>query len=142
MFQKRITCGNMVKKVFTLNLCGTQTSKWLIYQAGVNDFQHLIWIFWVCQLSPMWYNTDFSINVPIWSLLLLTRLCNHGTSCSAKKIQDKTSQITFDTFDQSQHLLNILKKSFFVCLSCIFTFLEIIKHHMSKCCFSSSILKY
>ena len=40
MFQKRITCENMVKKVFSLNLCGTQTSKWLIYQLGVNDFQH------------------------------------------------------------------------------------------------------
>lgn len=60
MFQKRITCGNMVKKVFSLNLCGTHTSKWLIYQGGINDFQHLIWIFCVCQLSPMWYNIDCS----------------------------------------------------------------------------------
>ena len=24
-------------------------------QASENDFQHLIWIFWVCQRSPMWY---------------------------------------------------------------------------------------
>ena len=27
-------------------------------QAGTNDFQHLIWLFWVCRLSPAWYNID------------------------------------------------------------------------------------
>ena len=29
-------------------------------QAGADDFQHLIWIFWVCRLSPVWYNIDCS----------------------------------------------------------------------------------
>ena len=29
-------------------------------QAGANDFQRSIWISWVCQLSPTWYNTDCS----------------------------------------------------------------------------------
>ena len=29
-------------------------------QDGTNDFQHLIWIFWVCRLSPTWYNVDCS----------------------------------------------------------------------------------
>ena len=28
-------------------------------QAGTNDFQCLIWIFRVYQLSPAWYNVDF-----------------------------------------------------------------------------------
>ena len=29
-------------------------------QGGANDFQHLIWIFWVCQLSLMWCHIDCS----------------------------------------------------------------------------------
>ena len=32
--------------------------KVMIYQAGTNDFQCLIWIFWVCQLSNSWYKTE------------------------------------------------------------------------------------
>ena len=50
-----------------------------------------------------------------------------------------------DTFDQSQHLLHTLHRSFyFLLFGCIFTFLEIIKHNMPKCCFFhlSSILKW
>ena len=37
-----------------LNTHRTQTSKKEYNQAGANDFQHLIWIFGVCQLSPTW----------------------------------------------------------------------------------------
>ena len=29
-------------------------------QAAANDFQHVIWIFWVCWLSPVWCNIDCS----------------------------------------------------------------------------------
>ena len=29
-------------------------------QAAANDFQHLIWIFWVCWLSSVWYNIGCS----------------------------------------------------------------------------------
>ena len=29
-------------------------------QAGADDFQHLIWVFWVYWLSPVWHNVDFS----------------------------------------------------------------------------------
>ena len=47
----RESSGNSVSRVFLLNLCGTQTSKQLTYQADANYFQSLIWIFWVCQLS-------------------------------------------------------------------------------------------
>ena len=35
-----------------LNTRETQTSKKEYNQPGANDFQHLIWIFLVCQLSP------------------------------------------------------------------------------------------
>ena len=49
----------------------------------------------------------------------------------AKNLQHNTWQTTFDTFDQSQHLLHTLHKSF-LSLSCIFTFLEIIKYNMLK----------
>ena len=31
-------------------------------------FDGFFWIFWVCWLSPTWYNIDCSINVWIWSL--------------------------------------------------------------------------
>ena len=34
-------------------------SKWHNH-ASANDFQWFIWIFWVCQLSPAWYNIDGS----------------------------------------------------------------------------------
>ena len=50
--------------------------------------------------------------------------------CPRKSLQ----HVTIDTFDQSQHLLHSLHRSFFLLFSCIFTFLEIIKHNMSKCC--------
>ena len=44
----------------------------------------------------------------------------------------EVSQTTFDTFNQSQPLLHTLPKSFCVCFSSVFTFLEIIKHNMPK----------
>ena len=48
------------RSVFFLNLCGTQTSKGLHNQTGAKDFQCLIWVFWVCRLSPTWHNVDCS----------------------------------------------------------------------------------
>ena len=55
--------------------------------------------------------------------------------------QHENLQTTFDMFGQSQQLLQTLYKSFFVFLhfSWVFTFLEIIKHIMPKCCLFSSI---
>ena len=38
----------IVKKVFPLNLRGTQTSSDDHNQAGANDFQRSMWIFHVC----------------------------------------------------------------------------------------------
>ena len=74
------------------------------------------------------------LNVLIWSLSVSIDLPDHG---AARNLQHATSQTTFDTFDQSQHLLHTLHKSFFA-FSCIFTFLEIIKRNMPKMLLFSS----
>ena len=46
--------------------------------------------------------------------------------CPARNLQQETLQITFDTFNQSQHFLHTLRKSF-VRFSWVFTFLEVMK---------------
>ena len=99
-------------------------------QAGANDFQHLIWIFWVCRLSLAWYNVDHSQLMSRFDRYQLQLVYPTMEHCPARNLQHETSQTTFDTFDQSQHLFHILHKS--LCFSCIFTFLEIIKHNMAK----------
>ena len=104
-------------------------------QAGTNDFQRLIRIFWVRRLSPSWYNVDCSqlmSRFDCYQLQLVYPTVEHRP---AKNLQHKTSQTTFDMFDQSQHLFHILHKSFFAFL----IFLEIIKHNMLKMLVFSSI---
>ena len=81
-------------------------------QAGANDFQRLIWIFWVCQLSPAWSNVDcsqllFQYDPYQFQLVYLTM--EHR---AVRNLQHETSQTTFDMFNQSQHLLHTLHKSF------------------------------
>ena len=71
-----------------------------------------------------------SINFSIWSLVGLQLICLTLKHCPVRNLQHKTSQTTVDTFDQSQHLLHTLHK--FLCFSCVFTSLKIIKHHMLK----------
>ena len=56
----------------------------------------------------------------------------------ARNLQHETLQTTFDTFDQSQHLLHMLHKYVF----CVSTFLEIIKHNMPKMVLISFHLQY
>ena len=110
------------------------------YQAGANDFHHLIWIFWVCRLFPEWYNVDCSQLMSWFDHYQLQLVYPTVEHCPARNLQHKTLQTTFDTFSQSLHLLHILHKSF-VCLfsSCIFAFFEIIKHNMPKMLLFSSI---
>ena len=87
----------------------------------------LIWIFWVCQLSPVWYKVDYTqLMSPFvsYQLQLVYLTMEHRP---LRNLQHETSQTTFDTFDQSQHLLHTLQQSF-LHVSCVFTFLEIIKH--------------
>ena len=111
-------------RFYSLNLCGIQTSKRLTYQLGGNDFRCLIWIFWVCWLSPKWCNVDCS-QLMSWfdryqlQLVYLTR--EHGPG---RNLQQETLQTSFNLFNQSQnfakhHILN---------RASTFIFLEIIEH--------------
>ena len=79
------------------------------------------------------------INALIRSLSTSTGLPNCGAS-SSKKSPARTSQTTFDTFYQTQHLLHLLHKSFFFLhFNRVFTFLEIIKHENVAFCFIFNI---
>ena len=113
LFQQRITYRNMVKKVFfSLNLCETQTLNNQHIQAGANDFQCFLWIFWVCWLSPMWYNvvcSQLMSQFDGYQLQLVYPTVEHRP---ARTLQQGTSQ-TFDMFNQSRHFLHTTHKSFF-----------------------------
>ena len=70
-------------------------------QAAANDFQHLIWVFWVCWLSPVWCTIDYS-QLMSWSdcyqLQLVYPIVEHHP---VRNLQHKTSKTTFDTFSHS-----------------------------------------
>ena len=87
----------------------------------------LVWIFWVRQLSPTWHVVD-CLQLVSWVDRCQPQLL---PDCGASSSME-TSQTTFDTFDQSQHFLHTLHRSFLLSFSCVFTFLEIIKHNMPK----------
>ena len=53
-------------------------------QAGANDFQHLIWKFWVCVSYLLCGTTLIVLNVLIWLLSTSTGLSNHGVLSSEK----------------------------------------------------------
>ena len=129
---------------FLLNLCRTQISKWLTCQSGADDFQHLIWIFWVSQLSPMWYNIDCS---------QLMYRCNpyqlQGIYPTVKHCQTRNLSMTlhkpFLTCSISHSTFSIHCTNLFLCFSWIFTFLGIINYNMLKMLLfflPSSILKW
>ena len=124
---------------FSLNLCETQTLNNYHIQAGANDFQCFLWIFWVCWLSPMWYNvvcSQLMSQFDGYQLQLVYPTVEHRP---ARTLQQGTSQ-TFDMFNQSRHFLHTTHKSFFFLhFSCIFTFLEIMKNNMLKMLLFSSI---
>ena len=74
----------------------------------------LIWVFWVCRVSPTigfwWVEARGAAKHVIQCIRWPCSKELFGQNvCSAKK----TSQTTFDMFDQSQHLLQTLHKSFF-----------------------------
>ena len=95
----------------------------------------LIWIFWVCWLS---HNVDCSQLMSWFHCYQLQLVYLTVEQRSARNLWHKTSQTTFDMFDQSQHLLYTLQKSFFVFQLC-FYFSWVIKCNMPKCCIFSSI---
>ena len=85
----------------------------------------------------MWYNIDCSQLISQFNCCQLQLVYLTMEHHPARNFQHGTSQIIFDTFNKSQHLFHTLHRPFFVCFSCVFTFLEIIKHNMSKCCLFS-----
>ena len=87
-------------------------------QAGANDFQCLIWIFWVCRLSTSWYNIDCSqlmSRFDCYQLQLVYLTMEHH---AVRNLQHETSQTTFDMFNQ--YLLHTLCKSFSVFRLCFY----------------------
>ena len=110
-------------------------------QTGTNDFQRLIWIFWVCWLSLMWYNVDCSQLMSQFDRYQLQLIYPTMQHCPLRNLQHETSQSTFDTFNQSQHLLHTLHKSS-LAFQLHFTLLEIIKHNMPKMLLFSFHLQY
>ena len=84
-------------------------------QAGANEFWNLIWIFWICQLSPAWYNVDCSELMSQFVSCQLQLVCLTVEHHLVRNLQDKTLQTTSDMFNQSLHLLHTLNK-------CVFAF--------------------
>ena len=86
-----------------------------------------------CHLSPMWYNVDCSQLVSRFDhsqlqlvYLIVERIVQREISSSTKLRKPLlTRSISHSTF-------SILCTNLFLCFSCVFTFLEIIKHNMPK----------
>ena len=78
----------------------------------------LIWMCWVWQLSPAWYNTDCSQSTSHSDHYQLWVVYSTMEHHPAKNLQHKVSQTTFHTFDQSQNILHILHN--FFCISAVF----------------------
>ena len=91
----------------------------------------LIWIFWVCQLSPAWYNVDFS------QLILDLMAINFNQSTQPWSIIQWESSSTKRCKPLLTHSIShspffIHCTNLFMCFSCIFSFLNIIKQNMLK----------
>ena len=107
-------------------------------QAGANDFQRLIWIFWVCRLSPVWYNVDCSQLMSRFGRYQLQLVYPTMKHRPERNLQHKTWQ-TILTPSISHSTFSICCTNLFLHFSCVFTFLEIIKHNMPKMLLFSSI---
>ena len=95
-------------------------------------FNSLIWMFWVYQLSPAWYNVDCSqcfdlTAINNWSTRLWHIIQREIFNTKSHK-PPLTHSVTHRTFFHTLH------KPFFFFLrfSYVFTFLEIIKLNMAK----------
>ena len=108
-------------------------------QVGANNFKCLIWIFWVCQLSPGGCNTDSSQLISWFDSYQLQLVYLTMKHHPARNLQHQI-WCCHDIFDQSQHLLHTLHKAFLLSFIYIFTFLEIIKHNIPTMLLSSFIL--
>ena len=117
-FSRKLHVEIQSRKFFSVNLCEKPKHQSDGHnQTSANDFQSLIWMFWVCW---SWYSVDCS-QLMSWfdhfqlQLVYLT-LEHYPKSWNFIKLEHETSQTIFDSFDQSQHLLYTLHKSLFVCL--------------------------
>ena len=123
----------MIKKVFFTSHMWNPNIKMINIPGWYTWFSTLdlkTW-FWVCWLCPMWYNVDYSqlmSRFVCYQLPLVYPTVEHRP---ARNLQHETSQTTCDMFDQSQQFLHKLHKAF-LCFSCVFSFLELIKHNMPK----------
>ena len=80
-------------------------------------------------------------NVSIWLLLTLTGLSNHGASSSEQSPAGNFANYFWHVWSVTTPFPYTTQIFFFfLCFSCVFTFLEIIKHNMLKILFLSSIL--
>ena len=98
----------------------------------------LIWMFWVCWLSPKWYNVNCS-QLMSWfhcyQFQPVYQIMEHHPARSFRHETFKpllTHSISHSTFPYTAQI-------FFVRVSIVFTFLEIIKHNIQKCCIFPSI---
>ena len=93
---------------------GTPNIKAICTKMMQTIFQYFTGIFWVCQLSFIWYNVYCS-QLMSWfdryQLQLVYLTVEHHP---VRNLQYETSQTNFDRFSQSQHLPHTPHTSFFV----------------------------
>ena len=129
----------MLSKLISYTLPSCTCSSFILYWVGQKvrmvfsikyktDFSFsritlLIWIFRVCQLSPMWYNIDCSQLMSRFHCYQL----QHGPVRNLQQLPKSllTCLISHSSF--SLHCTNLFSH-----FSCVFTFLEIIKHNILK----------
>ena len=92
----------------------------------------LIRIFWVWSLSPVWCIVDCSQLMSQFDCYRLQLVYPTMEQCPRRNLRQKISQTTFDRFDRSQHLLHNCTILFCLSLSCIFTFLEMMRNMLKR----------
>ena len=121
------------RRFFFPLMCNPNIKVMNITKNGASDFQHLIWLFWVCQISLSWYNIDYfqcfnlitiNFNWCAWVGSIIQQ------EISSMKLHKPLLTHSITSPYTSPYLLHTLHKSFFLHFCCIFTFLEITQHNM------------
>ena len=101
---------------------------------GASDFQHLIWLFWVCQISLSWYNIDY---FQCFDLITINfNWCAWVGSIIQQEISSMKLHKPLLTHSVNHFSIHFSIPSpytaqiFFLHFCCIFTLLEIIQHNM------------
>ena len=82
------------------------------------------------------------LNVSIWLLSTSTSLPNHGASSSEKSPARNFANHVWHVWSVTAPSPHTAQIFFFLHFSCVFTFLEIIKHNMPKMLLFSNILHF